>query len=297
MDFACQIDSLNYLNRQSLDETGKLDLGAIYNQPDPRPYYSTLKDLDYLIPQFAKPVFQNVLETYRAAKKANSTKIVDLGCSYGVNAALLKCDMDMAELYGLYGSRSAGLYARDELIERDRRLFTPPEGEADIEIVGVDAAECAAAYAEEAEIIDGKVVANLEEDDLRPGQRELLKGTDLVISTGCVGYISETTLGKIVEATTPRMPWMVHFALRMFPFAPIREALAEQGYVTARGKHPFRQRRFASADEREHVLDRLADMGIDPSGVETDGWFYADLYVSRPVADAALVPASELTGA
>lgn len=87
---------------------------------------------------------------------------------------------------------------------------------------------------------------------------------------------------------------MAHFVLRMFPFEPIQQALSERGYVTARGHGSYRQRRFASDDEREQVLDRLVDMGIDPSGYEADGWYYANFFLSRPVGDVDLISSREL---
>jgi hypothetical protein len=26
----------------------------------------------------------------------------------------------------------------------------------------------------------------------------------------------------------------------------------------------------------------LSELGLDPDGLESDGWFYAELYISRP---------------
>lgn len=279
---------------ENLDATGKFVLDSIYNEPDPRPYFSTLRNFDYLIPQFAKPLFRNVIDVYREVKHLSDIKIVDLGCSYGVNAALLRCDMSMPQLYELYDSSEVENCSRSDLVERDRKVFSPDDTGKHIEVIGIDAAEQAVGYAEEAGIVDDKIVANLEENNLTRADRALLVGADLIISTGCVGYISEKTIGKIMDAAKSRRPWMVHFVLRMFPYEPIAEALASKGYVTAKGTIPYLQRRFASREEQERVLDRLIDLGIDPSGLETEGWYYADVYVSRPAEDAMLVPAPEL---
>ncbi len=282
------------LAMHDLDETGKVVLDNIYNEPDPRAYFSTLRELDYKIPQLAKPKFQSVLQAYRQVKGTIDTKIIDLGCSYGVNAALLKCDMEMGDLYGLYDEDTHDEMDRSSLIARDRKIFCEASRDDHLEIVGVDIAPQAAAYAEEVAIMDDTVVADLEHGALSTKHRETLSDADLVISTGCIGYITERTIGKVIDANEASPPWMAHFVLRMFSFEPIQQALSERGYVTARGQGTYRQRRFASDDEREQVLDRLVDMGIDSSGYEADGWYYADFFLSRPVDDTDLLSSREL---
>lgn len=200
----------------------------------------------------------------------------------------------MGELYDLYDTIEAENMNRRELIERDRKIFNDDNAKNPIEVVGVDVASKAAAYAENTAIVDDAIVADFETQSLNAQHHQVLDDADLIISTGCIGYISEKTIEKVVDASDDHEPWMAHFVLRMFSFEPIKEALAEKGYVTARGTQPVPQREFASDLEREQVLDRLVDMGVDPSGFETEGSFYADLFVSRPLADTRLVPSSVL---
>jgi carnitine O-acetyltransferase len=68
----------------------------------------------------------------------------------------------------------------------------------------------------------------------------------------------------------------------MYSFDQVEESLAGLGYETIQLERVFQQRRFASADEQSLVLDTLSGIGVDPRGLETDGWLYAQLYVSRP---------------
>ena len=43
----------------------------------------------------------------------------------------------------------------------------------------------------------------------------------------------------------------------------------------------FKQRRFVSPEEQSRVLDTLSGVPESiASGLETDGWFYAQLYLS-----------------
>ena len=94
--------------RFDLDDTGKIDLNAIYDRPDPRTYYQTLVNLDYQIPAAAEPNFRTVIDARRRSRGKNRIALLDVGSSYGVNAALLKhswCLSDLFRLYERYAER------------------------------------------------------------------------------------------------------------------------------------------------------------------------------------------------
>ncbi|KAB2344435.1 class I SAM-dependent methyltransferase [Actinomadura rudentiformis] len=263
-----------------VDTTGKISLDHIYTAPDPRAYFSTLRGLGYAIPELAKPFFAGLIQEYRDAHEISVPTVLDIGCSYGINAALLRCDATMEELYDRYaGAEDAGF---EELLARDRELVGSRDGLKRTRFLGLDASSHALAYALQAGFIDGAMHADLEARDPTEHERERLAGVDLVISTGCIGYVTERTISRIVAAHGGRKPWMAHFVLRMFPFDPVTECLAAAGYETVRHEGVFRQRRFATAEEQSLVLDRLATIDVDPRGLETDGWFYAELFISRP---------------
>ncbi|MFG2000677.1 class I SAM-dependent methyltransferase [Spirillospora sp. NPDC048911] len=263
-----------------VDTTGKISLDHIYTQPDPRAYFGTLRGLGYAIPELAKPFFADLIQEYRDARDVSVPTVLDLGCSYGINAALLRCDVTMADLYERYGDADGADLG--ELLSRDRELVQAHDGQKRVRFLGLDASREALSYALEAGFIDGALHADLEERDPTEPERERLAGVDLVISTGCIGYVTERTIARIVAAHGDRKPWMAHFVLRMFPFDPVTESLAAAGYETVRHDGVFKQRRFATPEEQSLVLDRLSDVDVDPDGLETDGWFYAELFISRP---------------
>jgi hypothetical protein len=260
------------------DGTGKVSFDDIYTRPDPRAYFRTLRGLDYRIPQLAKPHFRSLIDEYSSVSGVQSPQVVDIGSSYGINAALLRCDATMSELYERYSGQEPR--TTDDLLARDRDLVASRSG-AHARFLGLDVSEPALAYGTKAGFLDEGVFADLESNDPTADQRAQLTGTDLVISTGCLGYVGVPTISRVVAATG-RTPWMAHFVLRMFPFDPIADALAGFGYHTVRIDGMFQQRRFISTQEQEQVLDTLAGVGVDPSGWEADGWFYAQLYLSRP---------------
>ena len=108
------------------DDIGKIDLTNIYDRPDPRLYYSTLRRLEYIIPETAKPVFQQAIEAYRQTHDKDKVRILDVGCSYGINAAILKGDLEMEQLYTLYAPpnhRDGVVHATKTEAEADKEHF------------------------------------------------------------------------------------------------------------------------------------------------------------------------------
>ncbi|MGK8522816.1 hypothetical protein ACRS6B_15190 [Nocardia asteroides] len=81
-----------------LHTTGKASFDDIYDRPDPRAYYARMSDLDYRIPELAKPFFQQQIREFRASARVAAPTVLDIGCSYGVNAALLRFDTTIGEL-------------------------------------------------------------------------------------------------------------------------------------------------------------------------------------------------------
>jgi carnitine O-acetyltransferase len=264
------------------DNTGKVSFDHIYTQPDPRAYFSELRELDYCIPQLAKPYFMKLIQEYRESHRIQAPNVLDIGCSYGINAALLRCDATMDELYEHYCGLDARTQDRNKLLARDQDLVRSRNRLEDTRFVGFDSSRSALSYALSAGFIDAAMHADLERHDPTKQQREQLASTDIVISTGCIGYVTEATISRVARAHGERRPWMAHFVLRMFPYEPVAESLARLGYETVHIEGVFKQRRFASSEEQSLVLHTLSTAGVDPRGLEADGWLYSQLYISRP---------------
>ena len=273
----------------------KANLDHIYNQPDPRAYFRELKKLGYAIPGIAKPIFQKLIR-HLQRRGDDTLHVLDLGCSYGVNAALLKHDLSMEELYEHWGQKKLTDAAPEEVVAYDQHFFADFDEPENIEVIGLDQAENAIAFAEEVGLLDGGLAVNLETEPLSVLANEELAAVDLVTSTGCVGYVTEKSFDRLLPAVTEGCPpWIANFVLRLFPFDAIEETLNDWGYVTEKLEgQTFFQRRFAQADEQEQVLDQLRDQGIDPTGKEAEGHLLAEFYLSRPMKDAAEMPIERL---
>lgn len=268
----------------ALDATGKVLLDHIYTAPDPRPYFATLGGLDYCIPQLAKPYFTKLIREYSAATGVAVPTVIDVGCSYGVNAALLRCDASIDELCERYTSAEASNLDHEALMAGDRAFVQSRHGLVPAHFVGLDSSAPALAYGVEAGLLDEAVCADLEDADPTGEDRDRLAAADIVVSTGCLGYVTERTIRRLADVGGGggRLPWMAHFVLRMFPYDPVADALGEMGYETTAVEGLFEQRRFASPEEQARVLDRLAGLGVDADGLESEGWLYAQLFISRP---------------
>ena len=273
----------------------KANLDHIYNQSDPRAYFRELKKFDYVIPEVAKPIFKKLIEALQQ-RRENTIQVLDLGCSYGINAALLKHDLSMDELYDHWGQKTFSNATSDAVIARDQSYFADLKATEDIGVVGFDVAKNATSYGEEVGLLDESFTVNLETELLSASAKEELALVDLVTSTGCVGYVTEKSFDRMLPAMgSGQMPWFANFVCRMFPFDAIEECLDGWGYVTEKLQNrTFLQRRFASVHEQEQVIGQLRDQGVDPTGLEGEGDLLAEFYLSRPTAEAAAVPIERL---
>lgn len=276
----------------------KADMDHIYNKSNPTAYFRELEKLGYIIPDAAKPIFQELI-SHLQRRRNEPLHMLDLGCSYGVNAALLKHDLSMRDLYEHWGQQRLADANREEIIAYDKRYLAQLETAEDIKVTGLDQAERAVGFAEDVGLLDEGLAINLEKEQLPESVKEDLATVDLVTSTGCVGYVTEKTFDCLLSVFTQRhQPWLANFVLRMFPFDGIAEILNEWGFVTEKLEgHAFVQRRFATAKEKEEVLKNLRLQGLDPTGMETQGHLLAEFYLSRPMKDAAEVPIERIFGA
>jgi len=273
----------------------KAAMDHIYNQSDPRAYFHELSKLDYAIPDTAKPIFQKLIG-HLQQRQNDTVHVLDLGCSYGINAAILKHDLSMDELYEHWGQKKMTDTTSEGVVSQDQQFFADIDAAEDIEMIGLDQAENAIAYGVESGLLDEGLAVNLETEPLSALAKEKLAPVDLVTSTGCVGYLTEKSFDRLLPVITEgHQPWIANFVLRLFPFDAIAKSLNKWGYVTEKLEdQTFFQREFASDDEREQVLEQLRDRGVDPTGKEAEGYFLAEFYLSRPMKDAAEVPIERL---
>jgi SAM-dependent methyltransferase len=261
----------------------------IYALDDPRAYFSVLGDLDYMIPDVAEPVVRQILAAKVSATGVKPT-VLDVGCSYGINAAVHRFPLTFGGLRHRYARREMRAIGSETLVRLDRNFYAawPDVGLA--RFIGLDISAPAISYATGVGLLEQGIVADLETEALSADSADLIRSADVIMSTGCIGYVTEKTFSKILDATEKR-PWIISFVLRMFPFDSLAATFEKRGLVTERlTGATFIQRRFRDAEEFESCLASLAALGVDATGLESEGLFHADLMLSRPEADARAAP-------
>ncbi|MCG5214006.1 hypothetical protein [Streptosporangium sp. KLBMP 9127] len=266
----------------------KADFNAIYDRPDPRDYYNGLGALDYAAPHHGQRVFRKVLD----ALDVDRPTIVDLCCSYGVNAALLKHDLTLENLYDRYGSDQIAGLATDELTDADRAFYADRRRADAPRVIGVDTAASAIEYALEVGLLDGGAVEDMERDKPSSELADAVGEADLITVTGGIGYITDQSIDRLLDCTSPeRRPWFAALCLRTVSYEPVAESLARHGLVTEQlEEHTFPQRRFAGPEERDYAMRALAEQGLDPLGKESAGEYHVNVYLSRPGDEVAARP-------
>lgn len=271
----------------------KANFDEIYLADDPRAYFSVLGALDYMIPDVAEPVVRQILAA-KAQADGTEPVVLDVGCSYGINAAVHRFPLNFDALRRRYARRELAALSSEEMTRLDRNFFAswPDTGLA--QFIGLDISGPAVNYAKAVGVIDDGIVADLEANPLSPKQAKIASRANVLLATGCVGYVTEKTYRKLLDAMQ-QTPWIISFVLRMFPYDPLAKVFAERGLVTERLQGAtFVQRRFRDTEEFERTIATLEERGIDTAGFESEGLFQADLFLSRPEPDAQAQPLEEL---
>lgn len=261
----------------------KANFDEIYQKNDPRSYYSVLGSLDYVIPDVAFILLNQIISHLKKVKKRDLF-VLDLGCSYGVNAVLLKYNLKFSHLFDRYTSSDVLSLNSKDIITMDKHYLKAWPRDQDIQFIGLDVSSPALNYAKETGAIEDVICANLEEEELTPQQVKTLQQVDLIISTGCIGYITCKTFEKIMRCYTPdTATWVASFVLRMFPYMPISNVLKRYNLVTEKLKGAtFIQRRFRDDNEFEETIKTLKSQKKSVREKEEKGFFHTEFYLSRP---------------
>lgn len=273
--------------------SGKADFTSIYTAPDPRPYFSTLGPLGYQVPRHAEPVVEAVLDVRPGAT------VLDVCCSYGINAALLRGTVGYDDLVARHTDPARAGLPSAQVVADDAAFHAAHRHPAGPHVVGLDASAPAVGYGTATGLLDAGFAEDLETRDPSPALTAALAGVDVVMCTGGIGYVGPATFRRLLDAAArPERMFVVAFVLRVFDYAPVVDVLDGFGLVTDRiPAAACRQRRFADADERAAACRDVAARGLDPTGYEAAGWYHADCFVTRPADVAPPLPGVPLTAA
>lgn len=276
-------------------DDGKANFDSVYDAEDPRGYFRELGGLDYVIPHHGQQIFPLVLEAQSRQRGVTEPKVLDICCSYGVNAALLTCDVTLAEIEERYRSPEFARLDPADIAELDRDFYAERRIANAPSISGLDISQAAVDYAASVGLLEEGIAENLEDGPPSSDLAQVVSDTDMITVTGGVGYVTAKTFAELYDAAEGEQPWLATFLLRRFAYNDIADVLAEHGLITERLTGvTFPQREFASVEEQEFTLSHLEDAGIDATGREAEGKFHTDFYLSRPAAEVAERPLHEI---
>ena len=271
------------MNRQKSQlKKHKADFTGVYNEKTPHAYFSTMRELEYQIPENSKPQINSIIEEIKTSDGRNSVTVLDLGFSYGVLSALIRLDLPLDALYQRY-QRPA---LPDSSEENEVLWFGNQPKRDDVHFGGIDASPNAIRFAQSVGLLEFGVAVDLEDSRTSLDALSALPTKiDLIVSTGCVGYITELTFKKLLlHLDADHQPILANFVLRAFDYSAIGQELSHHGYETFKvPSTTFVQRRFKDSIEQARILSLLRSEvpECDRSQLpEEDGYYHAELFVS-----------------
>ena len=273
------------MNPSDYDEQNrvKASFDAAYTAPTPHQYLQNMTAVDYRMADYMNPFLAAVVDA--SVTPTEAVRVLDLGCSYGVSGALLKTDCSYQELAEFFRHETSEDYS--SCVTESRRWLGSHEARKDVEVVGFDSSAEAVRFAEASGMIDDGIACNLEEreSELTQDDRSLLRQCDVLLSTGVIGYVTDSTVSPILDefghdSHGALGPVAVMSVLELFDPEVIAESFAQHGYRF--GQLPVRmpQRRFADEEEREGVLETLRDRGEATAVQESEDRMFASLCVA-----------------
>jgi carnitine O-acetyltransferase len=267
-------------NSRSLYNAAKANFDNVYISKSPIPYMARMNAVGYEIPQRTRPIFQQLIKSLEASRK-RPIRILDIGCSYGINAALLRYVVDLPYLYSHYAEHESLCDRTELLLAEDQNLFRILRTRLRGHFTGIDASANAISYATANGLLDKGIVLDLEDEGPWPLEAGSLD-VDLVISTGTVGYVGPDAFGRVLDlCANPRKVWIAVSTLCMIDFEPYAKAFADRGLSTERLPEAFAQRRFADAAEVEKVTACLQEQGLPTGEPERTEKLFANFTLSR----------------
>lgn len=261
----------------------KKNFADIYTQKFPDDYLEEMKRLHYRIPDKTKTLYLSLAEQLYN-KLSRSINILDIGSSYGINAALMKHDLEMSDLDDYF------LQEENTSLEQTKQFFDKMPSNDHLKFYQIDISDNALQFSEDVKLCKKGICVNLETESLPIKE---VPPFDMIIATGCIGYIGYKAFSNLFELIKKQQtkysqsetdkPIFAFSVLRIFDMEKIQQTFDYYGYSLVRADlDPIRQRRFSDSDEKSQTVSLLHDKGIDSKSFEDDGHFYAHFYIASP---------------
>ena len=244
----------------------KKDFTDIYTQESPRGYLKEMDRLEYSISDSTKPLYNSIIKELEETI-SRPINILDLGSSYGINSSLMKYNLTMSELSDFF------LNGNEPTKKETKQFYEKCTSNDNMNFYQIDISKEALKFSEEMNLCERGIDVDLEAEKLN--LLESLPKIDIVIATGCVGYIGYKAFLNLLKVIKNRQsnsneseidytsPIFAFSVLRMFDMKDIVEVFEMYGYsVVKMDIKPIRQRNFSDPKEKAQTISRLENIGI-----------------------------------
>lgn len=255
---------------------GMTSFEDVYVLPDPRGYFAALEPYAYQTPGHAQPVFRALAAQLEPGRRT----VLDVCCSYGINAALLNHDVTFDELVAHYTSVEVAELTTAQLADIDRAFYAARRRRDAVRAIGIDVSRPALDYAVAVGLLDEGHSVDLEHTEPTQRLRGSLAGTGLITVTGGTSFLTERTFARLFTAIGHPVP-VAAFVLRTHDYGAISACLQSYGLTVERAADTQRQRRFTDPREQQQAVATVTTFGEDPAGKESAGYFHTRLHLAR----------------
>lgn len=273
----------------------KDDFGVVYNLPDPRPYYSGLRPVDYRMPEVLGRTLRRLVPWYVSARRLfRAPVLMDFAAGFGAVGAMLRHRLSMRALYAYYARAKWRPEWPRELRGADRdwygmtRLAAPGE----LLIIGADVADEALGYAESMGLIDVRYDVDLASQPVSADLERRLSELDLVVEAGSVGPVQAAAFGALLDAGA--RPWFLRCPRPDVDWSSLETVFARYGYRSEPLGTPVRYRQLLSEAERAQSARAAAALGSSAAQTFLDGYLSVSMRLTRPEPDAARWSAADI---
>ncbi len=259
----------------------------IYDLPDCRSYFRAMDHAGFRTAHHAVAAFRAVLAELKRLRGIKDTGIVDFASGYGIGAALMRHDIVLDDVLTRYRDPWFDTATVDDVIQADRAWYARQRrpGTSD-RYIGIDIAANALDYARSVGVFDAVFAENLQAEDPGADLAGALAGCDLVVECGSVAHMLPDALDRMLAAARARAPWVITAPIRGNDTVQAMEVMRAHGLVVERlDVPPFRHRRFADETEQGRAIANAHARGHATDGLESTGYFYAQLFLGRPAAE------------
>lgn len=261
----------------------KASFDDVYTASTPHGYLKNMTAVDYRMADLMNPFVSAVVDA--SATTDGPVKVLDVGCSYGISGALLKTNCAYEDLADFYRHEASPEFSA--CVTETRRWLGFRSQREGVEVVGFDSSEPAINFATASNMLDAGIARNLEahESQLASAERSLVQQCDVLLSTGAIGYVTDRTVGPILEefghcGHGALGPVAIISVLELFDPESIARSFTEHGFRFGPLSVRLPQRRFVDEAERRSVIGALQQRGLPAAAQESEKTMFAKLWIA-----------------